>query len=139
MITVQRDQLVLAVEHVTGGETIGASAFIDRRTGAILFGGADCEVPLPVDVYEDEHYIPVPTKKELGLGRGMALTFSEQHAPHLLESAEHIFATAGAFERFKRLMHEHGLLKDWYAYQEDRLSSAVQEWAEQHGLGLFSA
>jgi hypothetical protein len=139
MSTVQRDQLILAVEHVTGGGAIGASAFIDGRTGAVLFGGADLEVSLPVDVYEDERYVPVPTKKELGLGRGMALTFSEQHAPHLLDSAEHIFATAGAFERFNRLMHEHGLLKDWYAYQEDRLSIAVQEWAEQHGLGLLSA
>jgi hypothetical protein len=138
MSTVQRDQLVLAVEHVTGGEAIGASAFIDHSTGAILFGGADLDVSLPVDVYEDERYIPVPTKKELGLGREMALSFSHQHAPHLLESVEHIFATAGAFGRFKHLMHEHGLLKDWYAYQEDRLSSAVQEWAEQHGLGLFS-
>ena len=110
MHTLERDDLHLAVEHVTTGGAYGAEAFIDLRSGAILCGRIDAEVPLPDDVDDEERCLPVPTKKELGLGRDDALAFTEQHTPQLLSRAEYIFNAAGAFDRFKHLMQEHGLL-----------------------------
>jgi len=70
----------------------------------------------------------------LGLGRDEALAFTEQHAPQLLSRAEYIFNAAGAFDRFKLLVREHGLLNAWYAYQDERLWQALEEWAEMNDL-----
>jgi hypothetical protein len=134
MPTIDRDDLHLAVEHVTGGGSYGAAAYVDRHTGAILWAGDGMEEPLPDDVDDEERYLPVPTKKQLGLGRNDALAFTEQHAPQLLERAEYIFSVAGAFDRFKQLMHEHDLLDAWYACQDKRLWEELEAWAELHDL-----
>jgi hypothetical protein len=99
MHTLDRDDLHLAVEFVTGGGSYGAEAYIDLRSGAILYSGSDAEEPLPKGVHNTKRYLRVPTKKELDLGRDDALAFTEQHAPQLLERAEYIFHAAGAFDR----------------------------------------
>jgi hypothetical protein len=36
MHPISRDDLHLAVEHVTGGQTYGTAAYVDRHSGAIL-------------------------------------------------------------------------------------------------------
>jgi len=136
MHPLDRDDLHLAVEYVTGGGSYGAEAYIDLRSGAILYGGSDAEEPLPKGVHNTKRYLRVPTKKELDLGRDDALAFTEQHAPQLLERAEYIFHAAGAFDRFKHLMREHGLLDAWYAYQDQRLWEELETWAEIHDLRL---
>jgi hypothetical protein len=136
MQPLDRDDLHLAVEFVTGGGSYGAEAYIDLRSGAILYGGSGAEEPLPKGVHNTKRYLRVPTKKELDLGRDDALAFTEQHAPQLLERAEYIFNAAGAFDRFKHLMREHGLLDAWYAYQDQRLWEELEAWAELHDLHL---
>lgn len=136
MHPLDRDDLHFAVEFVTGGQVHGAAAYVDRQTGTILWAGDGMEEPLPDDVDDEERYLPVPTKKELDLGRNDALAFTEQHAPQLLERAEYIFSTAGAFDRFKHLMREHDLLDAWYAYQGQRPWEELEAWAELHDLHL---
>jgi hypothetical protein len=134
MPTIDRDDLHLAVEHVTVGGSYGAAAYVDLHTGAILWAGDGMEEPLPDDIDNEERYLPVPSRKELGLGRNDALAFTEQHAPQLLERAEYIFSAAGAFDRFKHLMRERDLLDAWYAYQDKRLWEELEAWAELHDL-----
>ena len=136
MHPISRDDLHLAVEFVTGGQVHGAAAYVDRHTGAILWAGDGMEEPLPDDIDDEERYLPVPSRKELGLGRNDALAFTEQHAPQLLDRAEAIFNRAGAFQRFKALMDEAGLLPQWYAHQDQRLWEELEAWAEEHGLKL---
>lgn len=138
MHPISRDDLHLAVEHMTGGQDYGAAAYVDRQTGAILWAGDGMEEPLPEDIDNEERYLPVPSKKELGLGRDDALAFTEEHAPQLLDRTEAIFRRAGAFQSFKVLMHDAGLLPQWYAHQDARLREALEEWVEEEGL-QFSA
>lgn len=136
MPPISRDDLHLAVEHVTGGQVHGATAYVDRHTGAILWAGDGMEEPLPDDIDDEERDLPVPSKKELGLGRNDALAFTEEHAPQLLDRAEAIFRRAGAFQSFKVLMHDAGLLPQWYAHQDARLWETLEEWVEEEGLQL---
>ena len=136
MHPISRDDLHLAVEFVTGGQVHGAAAYVDRHTGAILFHGDGMEEPLPDDIDNEQRYLPVPSRKELGLGRNDALAFTEEHAPQLLDRAEAIFSRAGAFQSFKVLMHDAGLLPQWYAHQDARLWEALEEWAEEHDVQL---
>ena len=136
MHRISREDLNLAVEHVTGGQAYGAAAYVDRHSGAILWGGDGMEEPLPHDIDDEERYLPVPSRKELGLGRGDAIAFTAEHAPQLLDSAEAIFYRAGAFQRFKALMHDPGLLPQWYAHQDERLWEALEEWAEKQEVHL---
>jgi hypothetical protein len=56
MHPISRDDLHLAVEHVTGGQAYGAAAYVDRHSGAILWGGDGLEEPLPDDIDEEELY-----------------------------------------------------------------------------------
>ena len=123
---------------MTGVQVHGAAAYVDRHTGAILFHGDCMEEPLPDGIDNEERYLPVPSRKELGLGRNDALAFTEQHAQQLLDRAEAIFRRAGAFQSFKVLMHDVGLLPQWYAHQDARLWVALEEWVEEEGL-QFSA
>ncbi len=136
MHPLDRDDLHLAVEFVTGAGSYGVEAYIDLRSGAILYGGSGAEEPLPKGIHNKKRYLRVPTRKELGLGRDDALAFTEQHTPQLMERAEYIFNAAGAFDRFKHLMREHGLLDAWYAYQDQRLWEELEAWAEMHDLRL---
>jgi len=66
MRTLDRDDLHLAVEHLTSGGAYGTEAFIDLRSGALLCGGIDAEVPFPDDVY-DEKRLPARARQE-GIG-----------------------------------------------------------------------
>lgn len=136
MHPISRDDLHLAVEHVTGGGVYGAEAYIDLQTGAVLLGGDDMEPPLPRNVRTAKRYLPVPSRKELGLGRDDALAFAEQHAPQMLRLAEAMFNGPGAFQRFKALMHDAGLLPQWHAHQDARLWEALEEWVVEEGLQL---
>lgn len=136
MHPISRDDLHLTVEHVTGGQVHGAAAYVDRQTGATLWAGDGMEEPLPDDIDNEERYLPVPSRKELGIGRNDALAFTEEHAPQLLDRAEAIFRRAGAFQSFKVLMHDAGLLPQWYAHQHVRLWEALEEWVGEEGLQL---
>jgi hypothetical protein len=90
----------------------------------------------PEDVHDDSKYLSVPSKKELDLGRNLALRFADEALPNDYERVKGFFAKAGAYTRFKDLLDERGRLEDWYAYEKAGVQEALREWAADNEIEI---
>src|SRR4051812_29986068 len=77
-------------------------AVLCRRTVKIYTyaEGSDLEEfndELPDDIEDEEKYIAIPGKKELGLGKPLALNFARKHLPNDFDEVRYIFSKRGAY------------------------------------------
>lgn len=92
--------------------------------------------PLPDDIGEEGHYIPVPGQHTLELGRALVIDFVQRHMPSDEDEVRQIFRRAGAYGRFSALVDKRGLRDRWHAFREQRTLDAMRAWCEQYGLNL---
>ena len=78
-------ELLDAFEFVNFGYADGENVgYVDLQSGKIYLRLADfddeddAEEPLPEDVDDEDKYVPIPDKRELGLGRPLVLTFASE-------------------------------------------------------------
>ena len=111
-------------------------AFLDRETGKIYWQSETVEDfdELPEDI-EDDKYIAIPHKKELGLGKSLVLDFAYKYLPDEAEEIEAIFRRKGAYARFKALLERRGALKKWYEFEARAEDEALRLWCEENGIG----
>jgi hypothetical protein len=57
---------------------------------------AELNDELPDDIEDDEKYIAIPDKRELGLGKPLALEFAREFLPGDFDDVRHIFDRKGA-------------------------------------------
>ena len=112
-------------------------AFLDRETGKIYWQSEMVEDfdELPEDI-EDGKYIAIPHKKELGLGKSLALDFADKYLPDEAEEIEAIFRKKGAYTRFKALLERKGALKQWYDFEARSEDEALHLWCEENRIEL---
>ena len=74
--------LQLAFEFVSSGGMGENEAYLDRQSGKIFWHSefGDNEEELPNDI-DDEKYISIPDKRELDLGKSLALDFAREFLP----------------------------------------------------------
>jgi hypothetical protein len=91
---VKLDDLLTAVEWVSGEGTYDHSAYVSRTTGGIHIasagGGLDEE--LPADVDDERLYVEVPSRSDLDLGRNLVLRFVEAKMPDAYNQIRAIFS-----------------------------------------------
>ncbi len=57
---------------------------------------------LPDDIEDDEKYVAIPDKRELGLGKPMVLDFAREFLPNDFDEVErYIFSKGGAYRKFR--------------------------------------
>lgn len=121
--------------YVSMAEMYLHSAILCRESGQIFYisdvGDSD---ELPEDIEDDEKYIAIPHKKELDLGKSLALDFTLKCLPDELERVQTIFHRKGAYSRFKDLLDRKGLLDDWYKYEETESNAALREWCRENKI-----
>ena len=122
------DDLQMALEFVSSGEMSGSSAYIDRESGDIYFVSDFSDAEYPDDIDENDRYLPVPHKRELGLGKSLALRFAEQHISDDVANVHHIFSSKGAFSKFKDLLEAKNILSTWYDFEQDETRKALINW-----------
>lgn len=124
-----------AFDFVSFASMYEHQAFLNRETGQIYWHSelADDPEELPEDI-DDEKYIPIPHKNELGLGKNLALTFVYQHLPGEADDVESIFRRKGAYSRFKALLERKGALDQWYEFESQAQEKALREWCEENGI-----
>ena len=134
---IQLTELIDAVQWA--GASPDNTAHVDRRSGRIWFMGdwVDDNDPPPDDLDDDSLYLEVPGQSALGLGRRLALRFAHEQSPQLADQVHRCFGHAGAFNRFKRLLEDHGLLQAWYGYEAAAIEQAVREWAADSGIEVL--
>lgn len=114
-------------------------AFLDSETGKIYYHSemlGDLE-ELPEDI-DDEKYIAIPHKKELGLGKRLVLDFADMHLPEEVEKIEAIFRRKGAYSRFKILLEEKGTLQKWYDFETRAEQEALRLWCRENEIELLA-
>ena len=116
----------------------GSEAWVSLETGQVhirsdLVGELE---PLPADIGEEGHYIPVPGQRTLELGRALVIDFVQRHMPSDEDEVRQLFRRAGAYGRFSALVDKRGLRDRWHAFREQRTLDAMRAWCEQHGLNL---
>ncbi len=131
-------QLLDAFEWVSVVGHFENLAYLSRESGKIWlvsdFDDAGDEPPEDVD--DETSYLMVPSKKELDLGRSLALEFIEQELPDCSREVRGFFARPGAYAKFKNLLAKRGALEAWYAYEASGVERALRAWAAENDVEL---
>lgn len=134
---VKLDDLEEALLFLGAGE-FGNTAWVCRATGAVLWHSEDTDDfgPLPADIADAERYVAMPDKRELGLGKPLALEFARTQLPASFEDVRAMFAHRGAYARFKDLLERQQQLDAWHRWEEEQTRQALREWCADNGLNL---
>jgi len=126
----------MAVDFVSGGALLDASAYICRETGKIWYESDDSfeEEELPDNLGDTNKYAEVPDKRDFDLGKPLVLGFVSQELPSQYEKIDSIFRRSSAYGRFKDLLHKYGSLDAWYKYEESATQEALCAWAKEEGF-----
>ncbi|MBB1516524.1 hypothetical protein H5398_11170 [Tessaracoccus sp. MC1679] len=89
----------------------------------ILEDATDRFVPLPTKFDVDEHSIMVD----------FTATLPESELRRRLWDGLH---RAGAFRRFKDLVHRHDLADAWYRYRDEQFTRIARKWADANNITL---
>ena len=90
--------LHLAFEFVSGGGMGENEAYLDRQSGKIYWHSevGDNDEKLPDDI-DDEKCISIPDKRELDLGKPLALDFAREYLPDDYDEVRQIFQPKRCF------------------------------------------
>lgn len=130
-----------AFEFKNMSETYYFRAILCRSTGKIYTHSdfPDAEEfndELPEDIDDEEKYIDIPDKRELDLGKPLALDFVDEFLP--LDSGEvrRIFNRRGAYRNFKALLIRRNARDRWYEYEAEATEKALRDWCRLNEIGL---
>ncbi len=119
-----------------GGAALGeCTAMICPQTGQVCLQSEMGDLDeIPEEAYDSDSWWDIPHKTELGLGRNLAFTFVAQRIPKDIDRVERIFSKRGAYSRFKDLLHDRGILEEWYEFENARLKEEILEWCQGEGI-----
>src|SRR5208337_3440551 len=108
-----------AFEFVSAGGGGEHQAFLCKQSGKLYWHSELCDDLdiLPDDIDDNEKFIQIPDKKELDLGKPLALEFTREFLPGDFDDVRQFFSDRGAYARFKDLLHRRGSLDQWYDFE----------------------
>lgn len=98
--------------------------------------GDDFTADLPSDLDDESKYASVPTRQDLHLGKRLAVDFAAMSLPERLEDTYEMFASRGAYTRFKAMLESERALDAWHAFEAEAVERALREWAESEMLAV---
>jgi len=111
-------------------------AFVSLETGKIYWVSADMDEEPPPDLEEEGKYLEIPAKRDLHLGKSLALKFASEYLPDDLDDVYRYFRKAGAYSRFKNLLEERDRLQQWYDYEQDSIKQALIDWCRENSIDV---
>jgi hypothetical protein len=117
------------------------AAFVCKRTGKIYYqtdfpDAAEMSDELPDDVDDEEKYVALPDKRELGLGKPLVLDFTRQFLPDDFDDVRDFFSRRGAYPKFKALLARRGAINDWHAFEAKATEQALRDWCALHSIEI---
>jgi hypothetical protein len=127
-----------AFEFVSATDTGEHQAFLCKQSGKLYCHSELCEDLdiLPDDIDDSEKFLPIPDKKELGLGKPLALDFARELLPDDFDDVRQFFSRRGAYARFKDLLHRRACLDQWYDFEAKAEERALRLWCELNSIGV---
>ena len=89
---------------------------------------------LPEYIYENDDYIEIPHKNDLGLGQHLVWQFVEKEIPGLADKVRSFFSRKGAYSKYKAFLEEIVLLDKWYEFEDSREKEALLQWCNDNGI-----
>src|SRR5580704_11740088 len=134
MMAVSFSDLQLAFEFVSSGGMGENEAYIDRQSGKIYWHSevGDNDEELPDDI-DDGKYVSIPDKRELDLGKPLALDFAREFLADDYDEVRQIFSRRGAYRRYKELLVRRGALERWYDFSNKSEEAALRSGARRTG------
>lgn len=122
--------------NFAGGDE--AMAYVCRDTGVVycLTDDDSLNEDLPADIASSPRYLALPDKRELDLGRELALAFVQERLPDEYAAVMAFFRKSGAWARFKDVLLRRGQLDQWYAHEQAATEAALRQWCQDHGFDL---
>lgn len=83
---------------------------------------------LPDDIGTSDLYLMLQDKRDLALGRNLAISFAEEALPDQYETVVDCFRKKGAYGRFKELLERNHALAKWHEFEAKQMEIALREW-----------
>jgi hypothetical protein len=94
------------------------------------------DIFLPDDIDDSEKFLQIPDKRELDLGKPLALDFAREFLPDDFDEVRQFFSRRGAYARFKELLDRRGALDQWYDFEAKAEERALRMWCELNSIEL---
>ena len=85
---------------------------------------------------DDENYVEIPSKRDLGLGKPLVLDFAREVLPDDYDEVRYIFSRSGAYSKFKALLTRRRALERWHDFEAKATERALREWCEENSIEL---
>jgi hypothetical protein len=137
-VPVSFQEILLSFEFVGSNDGLH-DAILCRRTGKIYWRSEFSDLEefndeFPDDVEDDENYVAIPDKRELGLGKPLALDFAREFLPDDFDEVRYMFSRRGAYQKFRALLTRRGALDRWYDFESKATERALREWCEFNSI-----
>ncbi|MCP3371193.1 hypothetical protein [Bradyrhizobium cajani] len=135
-------QIVDAFEFANNGDIGEFRAFVCRQTGKIycqtdFMDAAEFNDELPDDIDDEEKYLALPDKRELGLGKPLVLDFAREFLRDDFDDVHYFFSKRGAYPKFKSLLARRGAIDRWHAYENEATERALRDWCKLHSIEII--
>jgi hypothetical protein len=135
------NEILDAFEFVSFGGFGEHQAYLCKRSGKIYWHSEFSELDelddeLPDDIEDDRRYLAIPDKRELDLGKPLALEFVSQVLQGDFDEARRMFGRRGGYGNFKRLLVQRRALEQWYDFERNATERALREWCELNSIEL---
>jgi hypothetical protein len=117
----------------SGGEH---QAFLCKQSGKLYCHSELCDDLdiLPEDIDDTEKFLQIPDKRELDLGKPLALDFARRFLPGDFDDVLQFFSRRGAYARFKDLLDRRGVLDQWYDFEAKAEERALKMWCDLNSI-----
>ncbi len=133
------EEIEMAFDMVSAQPRSMCTVYLCRTNGKTYLqdDGTGIYDDLPDDFETSDDYIEIPHKHDLDLGRELVCEFVNKNAPALSRKVDEVFSRRGAYQRYKSLLERHGLLDDWYRYEQTETEAALKEWCKFNSIDLM--
>jgi hypothetical protein len=126
----------------TNGDMGEFRAFVCRRTGKIYYqtdfvDAEELNDELPDDIDDEEKYLALPDKRDLGLGKPLVLDFARKFLPDDVDDVRYFFGKRGAYPKFKALLARRGAIDRWHAFRDEATEQALRDWCTLHSIEII--
>jgi hypothetical protein len=114
-------------------------AFLCRRMGKVYLHSESSDFDglfddLPDDIEDEEKYLAIPDKRELGLGKPLVLDSARECLPDDFDEVRYIFSKRGAYRKFRALVIRRNALERWYEFEAKATERALRDWCELNSI-----
>jgi hypothetical protein len=95
------------------------------------------EEKLPDDIDDEEKYLAIPSRRDLGLGKSVVFDFVREFLPNDLDQVHRYFSHRGAYGNFKDLLARRGAIEKWHKFEDEAEQRALREWCSENSIELI--